>query len=113
MQHIQIDFDLINVAIYSLAIGVCRRGLRSVMLTKDTASSSAAKVDALPFVNWGQERTEAALALQKDLLAAYEEASRTWLARIQSEVALWSDLATKLAGTRTVPEALEVYARCV
>ena len=71
------------------------------------------KVGAPAFLNWGQERTEAALALQKDLLAAYDEASRTWLARVQSEVALWSDLATKLGATRTVPEALEAYAKCV
>ena len=83
------------------------------MLTKDAASSSAAKLDALPFVIWGQERTEASLSLQKDLLAAYEQANRTWLARAQSEVALWSDLATKLAGALTVSETLEGYAKCI
>ena len=66
-----------------------------------------------PFLNWGQERTEAATALQKDLLASYEEASRAWLARVQSEVALWSDLASKLTATRSVPEALETYSKCV
>jgi hypothetical protein len=42
-------------------------------LTKDAASSSAAKLNALPLVIRGQERTEAALSLQKDLLAAYEQ----------------------------------------
>jgi hypothetical protein len=26
---------------------------------------------------------------------------------------LWSDLATKLTATKTVPEALEAYAKCV
>ena len=84
------------------------------MAAKDsTAPPTTAKPDALAFLNWGQDRTEAALALQKDLLAAYEEASRTWLARLQSEVALWSDLATKLGATRTVPEALQTYANCV
>jgi len=84
------------------------------MAPKDpTVSTAASKTDAPAFLNWGQERTEAALALQKDLLAAYDEASRTWLARLQSEVALWSDLATKLGATRTVPEALEAYAKCV
>ena len=78
------------------------------MATKDTAGSPA----TLPF-NWGQERTETAIALQKELLASYEEASRAWLARVQSEVALWSDLASKLTATRTVPEAFETYSKCV
>jgi hypothetical protein len=32
---------------------------------------------------------------------------------MQSEVAWWSDLATKLAAPRTVPEAFETYAKCV
>ena len=84
------------------------------MAMKDTAGSSATKTtDVAAFLNWGQERTEAALALQKDLLSSYEQASRAWLARVQLEVTLWSDLATKLTGTRTVPEAFDTYAKCV
>ena len=78
------------------------------MATKGAAGSSVS-----PFLNWGQEQTEAALALQKELLASYEESSRAWLARMQSEVALWSDLAAKMTATRTVPEAFETYAKCV
>ncbi|MGA9002742.1 MAG: phasin family protein [Pseudolabrys sp.] len=80
-------------------------------MAKETATTG--KADTQSFLNWGQERTEAAMALQKDLLASYEEASRAWLARVQSEVALWSDLASKLTETRTVPEALETYSKCV
>ncbi len=83
------------------------------MAVKDTAGSAPDKADAPQFLNWGQERTEAALALQKELLAAYEEGSRAWLARVQSEVALWSDLASKMSATRTVPQALETYSQCV
>jgi hypothetical protein len=37
-------------------------------------------------MNWGQEQTEAAMALQKALLESCDQASRTWLARVQSEV---------------------------
>ena len=69
--------------------------------------------DAQAFLNWRQVRTEAAVALQKDLLAAYEEASRVWLARVRSEVTLWSDLANRLTKTRSGPEAIETYAQCV
>jgi hypothetical protein len=80
------------------------------MAMKDTVGSPAAKADLPPFVNWGQEQT---LALQKELLASYEQVNRVWLARVQSGVGLWSDLATKLTATKTVPEALEAYAKCV
>ena len=76
-------------------------------------TTTAGKADTQLFLNWGQERTEAAMGLQKELLAAYEEASRAWLARVQSEVALWSDLATKLTATRNVPEVFETYSKCV
>ena len=38
------------------------------MATKDTVGSPALKADLPPFLNWGQERTGAALALQKELL---------------------------------------------
>jgi len=82
------------------------------MASKDTSASSAAKTGSVPFLNWGEERTESATALQKAILQSYEQASRDWLARVQSEVALWSDLAAKLSATRTVPEALEACAKC-
>jgi len=51
--------------------------------------------------------------LQKEVLDAYEQASRNWLARVQSEVGLWSGLAAKLASTRSVPEALETCQKFV
>jgi hypothetical protein len=51
--------------------------------------------------------------LQKELLDAYEHASRAWLARVKSEVDLWSELATKLSSTKSPPEALEAYRDCV
>ena len=78
---------------------------------KDTTASTP--ISPATLLNWGQERTESALALQKTLLESYEQASRAWLARVQSEVSLWSDLATKLTATRTLPEALETYSKCV
>lgn len=83
------------------------------MASKETTTPTAAKVSPSPLLNWGQERTEAAITLQKAILESYEQASRAWLARMQSEVSLWSDLANKLSATRSVPEALETYTKCV
>jgi hypothetical protein len=62
---------------------------------------------SMPFLKLGTQQTEAMLGMQKDLLDAYEQASSAWLARVKSEVELWSDLATKLAATPSAPEALE------
>src|SRR5438270_13682772 len=61
----------------------------------------------------GREQTEATFKIQKDVLEAYEEASRVWLARVQSEVELWSQLATNLAATRSIPQALGAYQELV
>ncbi len=65
-----------------------------------------------PFFGFGPGQTEAATALQKELLETYEKMSHAWLARVQSEVAMWSELATKLTATRSVPEALETCSNC-
>jgi Phasin protein len=56
-----------------------------------------------------KEGTQAMLNMQKELLEAYEQASRAWLARVKSEADFWSDLATKLTATKSVPEALGAY----
>jgi hypothetical protein len=49
------------------------------------------------------EQTEAMLDAQKEFFGAYEDAGRAWLARVQSEVDLWSGLAARLTATRSVP----------
>jgi hypothetical protein len=53
------------------------------------------------------------LAMQKGLLDAYEEISRAWLARVKSESEFWSELAAKVSGARSVPDALGAYQQCV
>jgi hypothetical protein len=81
------------------------------MASKETIGSQTAKAGTPPFLNWGQ--TDAAAALQKAFLESCDQASRTWLTRMQSEVSLWSDLANKLSGTKSMPEAFEAYSQCV
>lgn len=80
------------------------------MLKKPTDRAS---VDPASAFAKGQEQTEAMLGMQKELLNAYEQASHAWLARVRSEVDLWTDLATKLSATRSLPEALGTYQECV
>ena len=77
------------------------------------ASAETDSSRTLPRFNLGQEQADAAAALQKELLEAYEKISFAWLERVQSEVAMWSDLATQLTTTRNFSQALEVYTKCV
>ena len=44
---------------------------------------------------------------------AYEQAGRAWLARVKSEVDLWSELTAKLTATDSIPEAMTAYQQCV
>ena len=74
---------------------------------------SNASPDVASFFNFGQQGVKEAAALQKEFFDAYEQSSRAWLARAQSEAALWSDLAAKLASTRSVSDAIEAYTKCV
>ena len=37
------------------------------------------------------------------------QASRAWITRMRSEIELWSDLATKVTASRSVPEGLGAY----
>ncbi len=60
-----------------------------------------------------EKTAQQATTMQKELIETYQEASRFWLERMQSEMALWADLGSKLAKTRTVQEAFEAYGKCV
>ena len=82
------------------------------MVAKETvnASKAGAPSDA---ANWGQHQTAAALNVQKAILESCEHASRAWIDRVQSEVSLWSDFASKLSATKSIPEAFETYTKCV
>jgi hypothetical protein len=51
--------------------------------------------------------------VQKDLVVADEQASQAWLARVKSEVDLWTQLGTRLMATRSPPEAMQAYQECL
>jgi hypothetical protein len=84
------------------------------MASKDTTSSMPSKATTSPFLfNWGQDQTTVAIELQKAILESCQHASRAWVDRMQSELSLWSDLANKLSGSKSVPEAVETYTKCI
>jgi len=64
-------------------------------------------------LQFGKERTDAMLNAQKEMLEAFQDAGRTWAARMESELKLWSDFAAKLTASRTLPEGMKAYGDCV
>ena len=76
------------------------------MATKETMNASKAGTPP-DVVNWGRRQTETALNLQRTILESCEHASRAWIGRVQSEISLWSGLATKLGGTKGISEAFD------
>jgi Phasin protein len=81
------------------------------MSTDRTVERNLSEATLAPaqFLQFGKERTDAMLNAQKELLAAYQEASRGWLARMESEIELWNALAAKLTASRTLPEGFKAY----
>ena len=66
-----------------------------------------------PPFEMGQQRMDAMLTMQKELLGAYEEASRAWLgARAVGSPAL-DRTGEKLTLTRSVPGPVAAYQECV
>jgi hypothetical protein len=78
----------------------------------DTSSSAAQQMPA-ELLKLGESQAEAMAAMQKELLGTYEQISRAWLERVKAEADLWSELAGKISGARSVPDALEAYRDCV
>jgi hypothetical protein len=60
-----------------------------------------------PHLPIGKEQAEAMLEIQKDVLKTYEEIGRAWIERVKAEVTLWSDLASKLSASRSMPDGLQ------
>ena len=52
-------------------------------------------------------------AIQTEPLKNWQQARRRWLDRMQSEMALWGELGSKLAATRSASQAFDAYAKCV
>jgi hypothetical protein len=64
--------------------------------------------DRSEFAALGKKRMEAFVNMQTELLEEIQVANRHWLDRIQSEANLAAEYASKLSGTRTLPDAMAV-----
>jgi hypothetical protein len=60
-----------------------------------------------------RESPQQSAAVQKELLDDWQQAGHHWHYRMQSEMALWGELGSKLVTTRSATEAFDAYLKCV
>jgi len=80
------------------------------MAIKDSTTSA---VGSDPFLGFVRMPIEAGVALQRELLDAYEKAGHAWLSRVKAEVELWAELAPKLVAPHSLLEAVDAYGESV
>jgi hypothetical protein len=52
---------------------------------------------------------QSAIEAQKEISAAFEQASRNWGERLKAETDLAQEFSTKLASSKSIPEAAQIY----
>ena len=74
-------------------------------------SIKSTTLDLFPaaFAQTSKQRVEDMINSQTELLRYLQEANQKWFARMQSEAAMASEFATKLAAARSIPETATIY----
>jgi Phasin protein len=74
-------------------------------------TNKSAQPNLIPpdFTTMGKKRIEDLVDLQTELLERLQETNRNWFDRVQAEVNLASQLATKLTAARSIPETATAY----
>jgi len=80
--------------------------------TSAPASSRPARFVMTEFANMGQETFERMVVLQKGLLDTFQDLNQQWIAGMNAEAKLASELFAKLAGAKSVPDATSACQDC-
>jgi hypothetical protein len=76
------------------------------MAQKHSANPFESDTAPMAFLSFG----ETAVSLQKELIQTYQRLNRTWLERLEVELALWSRLVSDLASSKSAADVLKAYA---
>ncbi len=77
--------------------------------TERTEKSSLPNLTPAVFAALGKKRFDELVAMQTERLEELQEANRNWLDRMQAEVTLASEFATKVTAARSIPEVATAY----
>ena len=65
------------------------------------------------FGDMARKQADAVMDVQKELFNRFEEMNRAWFSRVQSEANLASELVSKLATARSIPDAAAACQECM
>jgi phasin protein len=102
-------------AVSTLKAANCKMNLargEDIVMAAANRTSGAGGTTPKDFAKLGEKQSEAMLAMQQELADVCEQISRGWLARLKTEQDLWSELATKMSGARSMPDAIAIYQEC-
>jgi hypothetical protein len=77
--------------------------------TGKSTRASAPKFPLTDFAEMSKQRLDATIAAQNELLDKLKEMNDAWLARVQSEAELGSELTNKLLAARSLPDAAAAW----
>jgi len=72
----------------------------------------AQKETSQPFADAGRQSMDAMLDIQKDFLDAVQDLNQHWVSAFNAEAALASELFTKLAAAKSIPDAAVACQGC-
>lgn len=61
------------------------------------------------FAGFGKEQTEALMEMQRELSKLIEQANEDWLARVEVERNMATELTSKLSSAKSLPDAAKAY----
>lgn len=80
--------------------------------TKPAAGPLATPFFMKEFADMGQKTFDTMLGLQQGFLSAVQNINRQWIALINAEATLASELFTKLAAAKSIPDAVSACQDC-
>ena len=76
---------------------------------KISKKSSPSNLGPAKFAKFGGKQAETSMEMQKEVGGPFEQANRDWLARLEKERDLASELASKLSAAKSLPDVAKEY----
>jgi hypothetical protein len=80
-----------------------------IVMSKDNPFHPALPTVMSEIAGFGKKNVETFGAVQKEFLDAWNKANRDWIARLNEEATLTSDLTKKMMTAGSIPEAAAIY----